>query len=86
MSNIELDRLQILQKIMEHRMTQVVPHKRLGAMLTLISENQKLLPAATRARPSVLGWLRHVTAVNRLIRQTHDERQGNIQPRNILIV
>jgi len=27
-----------------------------------------------------------VTAVNRLIRQTHDERQGNIQPRNILIV
>jgi hypothetical protein len=38
------------------------------------------------ARPSVLGWLQHVTAVNRLIRQTHYERQGDIQPRNILIV
>jgi hypothetical protein len=49
-----------------------------------ISDPQR--PAATGSRPSVLGWLRHATAVNRLIRQTHDERQGNIQPRNILFV
>jgi hypothetical protein len=57
-----------------------------------LSENQTLLPQEKRSiKCPTLYYpaperLLHVAAVNRLIRQTHDERQGNIQSRNILII
>jgi transcriptional regulator with GAF, ATPase, and Fis domain len=71
MSTAELDRLQILQKIMKHRMTQAAAAHALGLSYRQV---ERLMARF------------HVTAVNRLIRQTHYERQGDIQPRNILIV
>ena len=36
-------------KLTQTHQGEVVPHKRLGAMLTLISENQKLLPQEKRS-------------------------------------
>jgi hypothetical protein len=47
----ELDRLKCIQGLHIHQ-GEVVPHKRLGAMLELISHNQKQLPNEKRSLKS----------------------------------
>jgi hypothetical protein len=85
MSHTELDRFGVITRARERRLKP--PGSGSSAIPTATRRDGAEVPRTVLL--ACKGWKagQHAaTAVNRLIRQTRDERQGNIQSRNILIV